>query len=210
MAAPESVTCPSCGAPHDIANPGIVAFACPFCGSVVSWDAERVRLAGRQSVLSEGFTRLYTGAAGSLHQTRFVVLGRVRYGFERGTWDEWYLELQDGSIRWLTEDNHELALESQVEGEAVPLADRVRPGSRLTLHDTSFVIEEVGEAECLAVEGDLPREIELGETYPYVDGSSPDGRYSLGIEYDGDPPAVYVGRWLKRGELELDDEGADW
>lgn len=208
--AARTVACPSCAAPHDLRNPGILRFACPYCGSVVAWDEERVRLAGRQSVLSEGFTRLYTGAAGSLHRQRFVVLGRARYRFDRGAWDEWYLETEDGAIRWLTEDNHELALETETEGETVPPRANLRPGARLRLHSTPFVIEEVGEAECVGLEGDLPREVDVGERYPYADGSSPDGRYSLGIEYDDDPPTVFVGRWLKRNELQLDDEGADW
>jgi hypothetical protein len=205
-----TISCPSCSAPHDIHNPGIIRFACPYCGSVVSWDEERIELAGRQSVLDEGFTRLYTGAAGSLHRSRFVVLGRARYAFERGTWDEWFVEMEDGSIRWLTEDNHELALETEIDDAAAPPFENLRPGARFELRDGTFVVEEVGEAECVGLEGDLPKDVEVGERYPYADGSSPDGRYSVGLEYDADPPTVFVGRWLKRNELKLDDEGEDW
>ncbi len=52
--------------------------------------------------------------------------------------------------------------------------------------------------------------VSFGERYRYIDGSSPDGKHSLGIEYDAGPGAVFLGDWLAHGELTLDDEGEDW
>ena len=107
-------TCPSCGAPHTIRNPGVVKAVCEYCGNAVIWDEQRIRDAGKQATLPEGFTRLYRGATGRLLGKRFEVLGRVRYGFGGGFWDEWFLTLADGRTGWLTEDNHELALQQPV------------------------------------------------------------------------------------------------
>ena len=50
----------------------------------------------------------------------------------------------------------------------------------------------------------------LGERYRYADGSSPNGRYTVGVEYDEDEAAVYSGVWLSDKDLVLDDEGLDW
>jgi hypothetical protein len=205
-----SVTCPSCGAAHDLVNPGIIMFACEYCGTAVYWDQEKIRAAGTQATLPEGFSRLYRGAAGSLHQKRFVVLGRVRYSFGRGFWDEWYLDCADGKTRWLTEDNHELSWQGQIQLDTVATFESYRPGSLIAARDASFYVREVGTAECIGIEGDLPKMITTGETYPYVDASSPDGRYTLGIEYDDDTPTAFFGRWLKWSELKLDDEGVQW
>ncbi len=205
-----SVNCPSCGAGHDIHNPGVLMYRCEYCGTSVHWDREKVRAAGKHAVLPTGFTRLFTGATGSLFDKRFVVLGRARYNFDRGFWDEWALEQADGSLVWLTEDNHELSLQTRVEGVAVEPFKQLRVGRAFTARQQVFVVEEKGLAECIGVEGDLPREFEVGETYGFVDASSRDGRYNLGIEYDDDPPSVFVGRWLKFASLQLDDEGKDW
>ncbi len=204
-----SVRCPSCGATHDVYNPGVVMFVCEYCGNAVYWDEEKIKLAGKQSLLPEGFTRLYRGACGTFDNKRFVVLGRVRYSFGRGFWDEWFIEMFDGQTRWMSEDNHELAVQAQIKLEVGPF-NSYRPGSQLTVRKRTFVVEETGTAECVGLEGDLPKNIETGEKYKYVDASSLDGRFTLGIEYDDDVPTVFAGKWLKFAALRLDDEGVDW
>ena len=207
---PKRISCPSCGAGHDLYNPGIVTIVCEYCGNAVYWDAEKVKDAGRQSILPEGFSRLFRGATGKLKNRRFFVMGRVRYSFGFGFWDEWFLEFDDGAIGWLSEDNHEFVLENRTTSKNLPGFDKLEPGMRFTVKNISFVIEEIGEAECLGVEGDLPIEVQSGEKYRFADASSPDGQYSLGIEFDEDPPVVYTGRWLKYKDIQLDDEGQDW
>lgn len=209
--APPSLNCPSCGASHSLANPGIVMFLCDYCGTAVYWDQEKIEAAGKQSVVPEGFSRLYRGAVGTIRQKRCVVLGRVRYSFGRGFWDEWYLERAGNTMIWLTEDNHELCWQSRIEleGGALPF-EMYAPGVTIQARDMKFVVREVGNAECIGIEGELPKHVTAGESYPYVDAGSLDGRYVLGIEYDDDKPAVFFGRWLKWSELKLDDEGVEW
>ena len=207
---PQRLSCPSCGAGLDLNNPGIVTLVCEYCGNAVYWDAEKVKNAGIQSILPEGFSRLYRGATGKLKNRRFLVTGRVRYSFGKGFWDEWFLEFGDGTIGWLTEDNHEFALEKRSTVKHLAPLDQLSPGVRLTIQDIPFVIEEVGQAECLGMEGDLPIAAQSGEKYTFADASSPDGKYSLGLEFDADPPAIYLGQWLKYEDIQMDDEGADW
>jgi len=200
------IICPTCGAPRRVTNPGTLMVVCEFCGSAVFWDAEQVRAAGRKAALSEGFTRLYRGATGTLRGKRFVAEGRVRYSFGRGFWDEWHLRYADGGDGWLTEDNHELCVETRVAG-ATPPSGRF---DKLTVGGVEFVVEERGEAECIGGEGELPCVAVPGTRYAYVDGSSPDGKHSVGVEYDASPPTVFVGDWLVAEDLTLDDEGEDW
>lgn len=206
----QAIRCPSCGATHDILNPGVVTVVCEYCGNAVYWDKDKLRDAGRQSILPEGFTRLFRGAAGRLDKRRFTVMGRVRYSFGKGFWDEWFLSFDDGTIGWLTEDNHELALQKRSKIKKPPAPDALQPGQRFKARGIDFVVQEVGLAECIGVEGDLPIAVQTGETYRFVDASSPDGRHTLGIEYDAEPPTVFVGRWLTYANLTLEDEGLDW
>ncbi|PID56292.1 hypothetical protein CSB45_12240 [candidate division KSB3 bacterium] len=209
----QEIQCPSCGAGHTIYNPGLITLVCEYCGNAVYWDQEKIQDAGKQSILPEGFSRLYRGASGSLFGKRFHVLGRVRYSFGKGFWDEWFLEFEDGSTAWLSEDNHEFSYENPYSApaqERLPAFSDLSPGMTLTVNKTMYVIEELGQAECLGVEGDLPLQLQSGEKYAFADGASPDGKYTLGIEYDSDPPTIFLGRWIKYISLKLDDEGGEW
>lgn len=207
---PRTIACPSCGAGRTLHNPGLAMFVCEYCSSAVYWDDDAVRAAGGRALLSEGCSRLYRGALGSYHKKRFQVLGRVRYSFGDGFWDEWFLELDDGSDCWMTEDQHQLAVQRPIELTVSGSLEQYRVGGELRARDSVFVIQEVGQALCVGIEGALPKAIEVGETYSYVDATSLEGRYSLGIELDDDPPTVFLGRWLKHKELVLDDDGSDW
>lgn len=206
--------CPSCGAPLPTRNPGVVAAACAYCGTLVTWDADAVRDSGHKSRLPTGFTRFYTGATGTLEGARFVVLGRVRYQTGGARWDEWAVQVEgappgsDG-VTWITEDDHELAIETGRKRVTLAVEDAT-VGSFVELLGHRFVIEEAGEAVCEGVEGQLPRGIFPGERYRYADGSTPDGAHTVGIEWDGDDPMVFVGRWAKPAEVALDDEGVEW
>jgi hypothetical protein len=207
---PRHIKCPSCGAGKNVHNPGIVTVVCEYCGTAIYWDEANVNSAGRQSILPEGFSRLYRGACGNLKRQRFMVTGRVRYSFGRGFWDEWFLEFEDGSIGWLTEDNHEFALQRRTEATNIPNMEKLRPGSTVMVNGMKFRIHEVGEAKCIGMEGDLPVRMQTGETYRFADGSSMDGAYVLGIEFDNAPPTVYTGKWLEYSDMTLDDEGLEW
>lgn len=204
------LSCPACGAPLEVRNPGLVMAVCAHCGNTVWWDAEAVHSAGRRSILPEGFTRLYRGAAGSIQGRRFTVLGRVRYGFGRGFWDEWYLELQGGACRWLTEDDHELSLQQPLTGVSLPDLRGLYAGVRLELGGGTWAVEETGDAVCLGAEGALPEIFEEGESFRYIDASSLDGKHSLGVELRRAGPRVFRGRWLAHDLVTLDDEGEEW
>lgn len=201
-----SASCPSCGAAFVPRNPGIVTAVCEFCGSVFWWEEDDLLAAGERSVLGEGFTRLFRGAVGELHNLRFRVLGRVRYAYPRGFWDEWYVALDNGDFTWITEDDHELAQESPLPGARVP-SSPPRPGERLVVGDEEFHFEEVGEAECIGLEGELPEKWEIGERYAFADASSLDGRATLSLEFDGPTPTVFRGRWLPHRALRVDETG---
>jgi hypothetical protein len=204
------VKCPSCGAEKEIHNPGVVTVVCEYCGTAIFWDDEKVLSAGRQAILPEGFSRLYRGATGKLKGVGFRVLGRVRYSFGKGFWDEWFVEIEDGSTGWLTEDNHEFAIQQEKKRLTLPDMANLVPGRFVMVDGIKFYIQEIGEAECTGMEGDLPIKIQTGEKYRYADGSSPDGRYVIGIEFDDDPPSVFTGKWLDYQDISMDDEGLEW
>lgn len=208
-----TLDCPSCGAAHNIYNPGITTVSCEYCGTTFYWDTEKIEDKGKHALLPEGFSRFYTGGEGTIQTRPFTILGRARYSFGKGFWDEWYIIYSDTNENaWLSEDNHEFSLETVKERVKLPEYEKLRPGVSLKLKESAppFIIDEVGEAECIGIEGSLPKEIAVGETYRFADGSTPDGTMTLGIEYDAEEPTLFTGVYLPYEEIRMQDEGADW
>ncbi|MBI5570640.1 MAG: DUF4178 domain-containing protein [Desulfomonile tiedjei] len=205
--------CPSCGAANAVTNPGIVMRICDYCTTAMYWDKESVLRAGLKSVDLPPSQRFKVGATGKIKGESFRVLGRLCYAHENGAWDEWFIEMQDGKIMWLTEDEGELFLESSVAlTEPAPPYGELEPGMQVKLGDRVGVIEELGEARCLGGVGEIPFQVEVGETYPYADGSTLDGASSFGLEYDTRTGHVeaYIGRILnlKDGRAAREDREA--
>lgn len=191
--------CPSCGAANKITNPGILMKICDYCKTAIYWDKESALRAGRKSMDLPPSTRFKVGATGKIKGNTFTILGRLVYAHEKGSWSEWFIEKADGDIKWLTEDEGELFLEEPLKlTTPVPTPEELEPGMKILLNDRLGVVEEIGEARCIGGEGQIPFEVELGETYPYVDGAAVDGSFSFGLEYDTETgtPTAFIGKIL--------------
>lgn len=190
-------SCPSCGAANEVTNPGILMKVCDFCKTAIYWGKEAALRAGKKSMDLPETSRFRVGATGKIGGDSFTVLGRLHYAHAQGKWDEWFIELANGEIKWLAEDEGELFLETPLElTSPVPPVEALKPGQEIALNKRLAVVEEIGEAQCLGGEGQIPFEIEIGETYPYVDGATVDGTYSFGLEYDTESgqPRAFLGK----------------
>ncbi len=189
--------CPSCGAGNVVTNPGVLMKICDFCKTAIYWDKSSALRAGKKSLDLPESSRFKVGATGRIKRRRFTVLGRLTYAHEHGTWNEWFIEVGSGEIRWLAEDEGELFLEKTLQlSSPVPAYADLHPGMHVKLNDRVGVIEELGQARCLGGEGQIPFVVEIGETYPYADGAGEDGSFVFGLEYDAQSgaPTAFVGQ----------------
>ncbi len=195
--------CPSCGAGNVVTNPGILMKVCDFCKTAIYWDKESALRAGNKSVDLPPSSRFKVGATGKIRGNRFTVLGRLVYAHDKGTWSEWFVEMKGGDILWLAEDEGELFLEKPLTLQTpAPSFDQLYPGMEITLNDRTGVVEELGVARCLGGEGQIPFEVEIGEIYPYADGTAADGSFIFGLEYDegAGQPRAFTGQALSVGD----------
>ncbi len=202
--------CPNCGGDHTLVNPGITMLICEYCKTVVYWDDETVLKQGAQSILPEADTRLFMHATGTLSGRGFEVVGHLRYDFGRGTWDEWYLQMDDGGVAWVSEDGRELRLEEAIQPDGpLPQAQGAQIGQSVSLGGVVYTIREVGNATCVGGEGQLPFTLLPGEQYPYADVASLDGTRFATLEYDegaAAPPTCFAGHVLDHEQLVVHDE----
>ena len=181
---------------------------CGACRSVVTFGEDAARVAGRLSVLPEARSRLWVGATGRVRGRSFGVVGRVRYGWARGYWDEWFLLLDGAEPAWLSEDEGELAFESGGALSAAVSMAALSPGASVDLGGRPWRVTERGVARCEGGEGQLPFVVVQGEEIPFADLEGSGGAVGT-LEMDRDGARLFEGEELRPGELQLDGARED-
>jgi hypothetical protein len=119
------------------------------------------------------------GQTGGIDKHWFRVVARVVYEGEDGAWREWCLELQDGSLAWLEqEDGQTILMRKQRLTTAVPAFNQIQVGMRFQVNGAPFFVVERNRARVSKIEGELPFGLHVGQSVLFVDGNI-DGRPAL-------------------------------
>src|SRR5262245_29829449 len=94
--------CPECGAEVHFSTPGAVLTICQHCTSAVAKRGLDYTKLGKVAQLAEVASPLRVGLHGAAHGG-FRVVGRIQLDHGAGTWNEWYLALDNGRWLWLAE-----------------------------------------------------------------------------------------------------------
>ncbi|MEQ8821342.1 MAG: DUF4178 domain-containing protein [Sumerlaeia bacterium] len=204
----KKANCPSCGAKSDQIDRFAQMAVCDYCGSAFYFKDEAILAMGEMAILVEYPTPLYVHATGHIKGKAFDIIGRVRYRYSRGFWDEWYLRYDDGGFGWIVEDEQEYSLERTIENPgAVPPLQSLNPGSRATIAGQAVFVDERDEAHFEGAEGSLPFLVSENRRFPYVDASQ--GETTVTIEYGEEGTEVFVGHFIDVGDIALDHPKED-
>ncbi|MGI9499433.1 MAG: DUF4178 domain-containing protein [Geminicoccaceae bacterium] len=175
--------------------------ACAYCDSNVFLEDDAVRLAGKQGVMADYPSLIQMRGNYRYRGWQFMAVGRARFDYGQGFWDEWWVMGGDGEGRWLSVDEGDFALEETVEIEKTPSAFELVPGKKIRIGDEDLYVTEQGRALCIGVEGELPEALKVGDSYTYFHLSGKGGRlYTLEIERGR--AAFHRGHWLDPFEIE--------
>lgn len=179
-----SIQCPSCGAQLELQYRHSRMVVCSYCGQTSYINAGMVNPAGQKILLSDYGSILSVGKRGKLKGKSFGVLGRLRFNYEDGFWDEWLIWF-DGSEYtdyWLQEDEGEFVLFSKktLTGQA-PIFENIKVGTSILVNGFPMFVTEKNNASINGGEGELPFQVIPGEKADYIDGIS-DGK-PISIEY---------------------------
>jgi len=155
---------PACSAPLTIKHRFVKLVTCDFCGQVSLVHATGLDPTGRTAKLAQLPSPLYVDATGQLEGRRFRVIGRLRYRYASGMWDEWFLTFENDRPGWLVEDEGEYTfyVKETVRGY-VPPFESVSVGSVATIAGRQVFVTEKGEAFIDGGEGQLAFTILPGE-----------------------------------------------
>lgn len=196
-----STQCPSCGAPVEIKNRFSKVLVCGYCGTHLRVTGDGFDAAGKHPKLAEFPSIFQVGAKGTIIGKPFTAMGRMRYNYPGGHFDEWFLEY-DGGTAWFTEDEGTYSLYTEVE-DAVEFPDitGVRAGQNVMVGDKKIMVKEKGIAEVAGAEGELSFYVEPGTKITYMDGVS-DGK-KVSIEATEDEIEMFIGRPLLKRDISV-------
>ena len=200
--------CPSCGAELNYDTRLSAMTVCEFCNAAVVYDERTVEIAGKMSAIAKPVGPFCVGATGQVNKHDFWVIGRVRYGYEAGFWDEWYLQHGDGSTSWISEDEkrfmHEKPQTLPVDRSAI---EALQVGSNIQIGDFRYSVREKDVAICEGGEGQLPFRIISGEEVPFLDLVSEEGHSgTIEVEPDG-TVKFFSGQNVNLSDITTDYDG---
>src|SRR5436190_15176488 len=178
------VNCPNCGAEVSFRSPALPSRVCDYCQTILVRSGGGIEAMGKAAVLPFDVSPVMMGMRGRFEDMGFEVIGRVRWGWTDGSWNEWLALFDDGSTAWLAEAMGQFmltrerpigeltdpALLAMINGETVPV------GTDVNIDGESFIVSDAREVTCLAAEGELPFRAPAGWTIFSVDLRSTTGR----------------------------------
>jgi hypothetical protein len=168
------LNCPNCGAPLEIESRFTRVIACQFCGQTSYVHDTGLDPTGKVAKLVEADSRLGVGKQGTIKGRPFRVLGRVRYNYEDGFWDEWFVELEGGKMGWLEEDDEgEYVLTHKTRlTTPLPPYEEVRIASTIPVSKEKVFITEKGTGSIAGAEGQVSVEAIPGKPIHFIDGNA--------------------------------------
>ncbi|MCW3796873.1 DUF4178 domain-containing protein [Sphingomonas sp. BN140010] len=198
-----SFTCPACGAEVPVRSAAMPYVVCGHCRSVLLRDGQALSDIGKSAMLPFDVSPIQLGTSGAIDGVRFDVVGRVRWGWEDGSWNEWLLTCTDGQARWLGEAMGQFMLLSERKDlVSDPLLVGFGQGQPIRVGDrvAEFIATDVKQVRCLGGEGDLPFPTPADWMMTSVDFRDSRGR-SLSVQRDADGVSAYAGRYVRLEEL---------
>ena len=197
LTATKQFRCPQCGDQLSIYFSYTKLIQCRSCRSTIFLEDDAVRLAGKQSVLSQEPSLIALHQPFSYKGTAYLPIGKIRYSYGRGFWEEWWLKSEEGNAYWLSVDEGDMVLEQEVTEHSMTMAfDDLGIGMRLD----RWIVTEMGSATCEGFEGTLPKNIAIGNQYDYAHLSGK-GALLRTLEFTPQGVEVYEGRWIDPFEI---------
>ncbi|MFZ4814764.1 MAG: DUF4178 domain-containing protein [Phototrophicaceae bacterium] len=198
------MNCKSCGAPLKIANQFVRSVSCEFCGSsyIVNGSAG-LDPTGASAGLADYPSRISIGAQGNVRGRGFTVLGRIRYSYPAGFWDEWQIEWHDGAPPdWLEEDEGYWTIykRQRVRG-VVPSFDEIKVGKTYKIDNYNVFITEKRKAKMLGSDGQFAFVLPVRGEFGFATGSA-DGQV-VNVNFFEDEIALSIGEDLEHHDIKI-------
>lgn len=203
-----TLPCPNCGAPVTFRSPALPNRVCDHCRSMLVRSDDGVGIAGVEAALPFDVSPIQLGTRGRFDGRAFEVIGRVRWSWDDGSWNEWLCLFEGGVHGWLGEAmgdfmmtfERPLASAGSAELDRVARGAPAIPGRKAEIDGEDLTIADARDVACIAAEGELPFNALPGWRIYSVDLKAASGR-AASLQREGDEAWFYDGRYVKLAEL---------
>ncbi|MCE1246042.1 MAG: DUF4178 domain-containing protein [Firmicutes bacterium] len=168
-----TMNCGSCGAPLEIISAYTKSMVCPYCDTTNIIEDQGLSPAGKMAKLSDAPGIFSIGRTGTLRGKKFEVLGRLRYGYDEGFWDEWFLQFSDNQAGWVTEEEGECTLFfKEMITSPIENVENLRVGQFVQVEGKKVFITEISDAFIEGGEGELHYKVIPGKEVLHIEGNA--------------------------------------
>jgi hypothetical protein len=198
--------CPNCGAAISFRSVDLPVRVCDYCHSSITRTGDALVSMGKVAEVPEDVSPLQIGVRGSDGGHGFQLIGRVRWRWTDGGWNEWLALFDNGTTGWIGEamGRYMLLREVAATGSAVERGLRdgaqIIVGTEATIDGVQYRVTDVKQATCAGSEGELPFNTPPGFSMPSVDLMAADG-HCASIQMDGGEVKLYAGRYVTLADM---------
>lgn len=195
------VNCPTCGAGVPARGDGLPYATCAYCRTLLMRHGLTLEAVGTVAELPGDVSPIQIGTRFKAETRALTAVGRVRWGWSGGSWNEWLLIATDGSRHWLGEAMGMYMLTAEYpDALDIPAIRNFAEGNPMAVDATVkaggqwFHVADIKEASCLGSEGDLPFPTLPGWTMTSVDFRN-DAGAALSVQRGRDGTSAWLGLW---------------
>jgi hypothetical protein len=202
MSQPAS-NCPNCGAPVVFRWSASVQTTCEYCKSILVRHDVNLAKVGQVADLPFDPSPIQIGTEGIYRNKAFVVLGRIIYEYEQGSWNEWHLVFQDGTSGWLSDAMLEYAVSflAKLPGP-IAKAEHIQRSGVFNWYNATYSVSTKTMARYRGVQGELPFQYWDKSTVLFADLRTSDGRFAT-LDFSDDEPLLFLGEFVDYSDLRL-------
>ncbi len=198
-----AANCPNCGAKIVFRWSSSVQTVCEYCKSILVRTDVDLKKVGQVADLPANSSPIQIGTEGVYNHHALVVVGRIIYEYDQGTWNEWHVVLNNGSA-WLSDAQDEYVVTFAAPGRKLPAAGEAQVGQRYTWDNEIYTATTITKAHYCGVEGELPFQYWDKEDVVFVDLMSAGGKFAT-LDYSDETPALYLGEAVEFDDLKLEN-----
>lgn len=169
---------------------------------------------GKVATVPDDVSPLRIGTRGTHDDKSFEIVGRIRWRWSGGGWNEWVMMFDNGVQAWLGDAMGRYMLLFEYPGagqksrgfkslkivKSLAQDEPVEPGQQSTIDGTEYEVADIKDVECVGSEGELPFATPVGLTVRSVDLIRKDGQCAC-VQKDRGQISVYRGHYLDLAAL---------
>ena len=189
----KTINCPQCGYALPLYMKHTKLVQCASCKSSIFLENDATRLAGDSPVLAPEISIIELNKPFFYDHKSYLPLGKIRYTYGRGFWEEWWVKDTQNNDYWLSVDEGDLVLQKKVEANyPADFFESLRIGQSSS---GNWIVTELGTAVCEGFEGSLPKKVVKGSTYKYAHLSGKNAELKT-LELSDNGLEAYRGKWI--------------